>query len=58
MPPFAQLSDAEIAAIGSYERSSFGNTMAPLDAGLVAKVRGGLQGRTKPLTGDEELGPP
>jgi mono/diheme cytochrome c family protein len=58
MPPFAQLSDAEIAAIGSYERSSFGNTMAPLDAGLVAKVRGGLQGRTKPLTGDEELAPP
>jgi mono/diheme cytochrome c family protein len=58
MPPFAQLSDAEIAAIGSYERSSFGNAVAPFDAALVAKVRGGLDGRTKPLGGDEELGLP
>jgi len=58
MPPLAQLSDAEIAAIGSYERSSFGNVAAPFDAALVAKVRGGLDGRTKPLAGDEELGLP
>ena len=58
MPPFAQLSDAEIAAIGSYERSSFGNVVAPFDAALVAKVRGGLDGRTTPVAGDEELGPP
>lgn len=56
MPPFAQLSDAEIATIGSHERASFGNTAPPFDAALVAKVRGELGGRTKPLAGDEELG--
>jgi mono/diheme cytochrome c family protein len=56
MPSFAQLSDPEIAAIGSYERSSFGNAAPPFDGALVARVRGELQGRTKPLAGDDELG--
>ena len=58
MPPFAQLSDAEIAAIGSYERSSFGNAAAAFDAALVAGVRTELAGRNKPVAGDDELGPP
>lgn len=55
MPALAQLGDAEIAAIGSYERSNFGNAAPPFDAALVARVRGELNGRTKPLAGDEEL---
>src|SRR3546814_4333172 len=33
MPPFAtQLSDAEIAAIATHERSSWGNNASPVDA--------------------------
>lgn len=40
MPPFAdQLSDEEIAAIATHERSSWGNDAAPVSAEVVAKVR-------------------
>ncbi|MDJ0367714.1 cbb3-type cytochrome c oxidase subunit II [Hymenobacter sp. H14-R3] len=40
MPPFAaKLSDAEIAAIISHERSSWGNAAAPVTADFVQKIR-------------------
>src|SRR3546814_20431064 len=40
MPPFAtQLSDAEIAAIATHERSSWGNNASPVDAEAVNKIR-------------------
>jgi len=40
MPNFAEdLSDAQVASILSYVRSSFGNTAPPLDAAVVASVR-------------------
>jgi mono/diheme cytochrome c family protein len=42
MPNFSEdLSDADIAAVLSYVRSSWGNHAPPLDAALVAAVRGG-----------------
>jgi mono/diheme cytochrome c family protein len=42
MPNFSEdLSDADIAAVLSYVRSSWGNHAPPLDAALVASVRGG-----------------
>jgi mono/diheme cytochrome c family protein len=42
MPNFSEdLSDADIAAVLSYVRSSWGNHAPPLDASLVAAVRGG-----------------
>lgn len=41
MPNFSEdLSDAQIAAILSYVRSAWGNSAPPLDASLVASVRG------------------
>ncbi|MDB5459955.1 MAG: cytochrome c [Caulobacteraceae bacterium] len=41
MPNFSEdLSDAQVATILSYVRSSWGNTAAPLDAATVAAVRG------------------
>lgn len=40
MPPLAgQLSDAEIAAVLTHERSSWGNKAGPVDPGLVTKIR-------------------
>ncbi len=40
MPPLGgQLSDAEIAAVLTHERSSWGNKAGPVDAGLVTKIR-------------------
>ncbi len=45
MPPFAHLSDTEVAAVVNYVRSAWGNDalkpadMAPIDAGMVAKLR-------------------
>jgi mono/diheme cytochrome c family protein len=42
MPNFSEdLSDADIAAVLSYVRASWGNHAPPLDAALVAAVRGG-----------------
>ena len=41
MTPYAHLSDAEIAAVLSYIRSSFGNQAGPVTAGEVAAVRAG-----------------
>lgn len=41
MPNFSEeLSDAQIAAILSYVRSAWGNAAPPLDASVVASVRG------------------
>ncbi|MFS8616429.1 MAG: cytochrome c, partial [Solitalea sp.] len=40
MPPFAsQLSDEEVAAIATHERSSWGNDAAPVTAEEVQKIR-------------------
>jgi cytochrome c oxidase cbb3-type subunit 2 len=42
MPNFSEdLSDADIAAVLTYVRSSWGNHASPLDAALVAAVRAG-----------------
>jgi cytochrome c6 len=41
MPNFAEdLSDAQIAAVLNFVRSSWGNAAPPMDAALVASVRG------------------
>jgi mono/diheme cytochrome c family protein len=40
MPPFARLSDAEIAALVNYERSAWGNHGPPVTAAQVAVERG------------------
>jgi cytochrome c oxidase subunit 2 len=40
MPPFAQLSDADIAAVVSYERSTWGNNAGEVQASQVAALRG------------------
>jgi mono/diheme cytochrome c family protein len=51
-----QLTDAEIAAVLTYVRSSFGNTSPALSAALVAAERAATAGRTAPWT-VQELGP-
>lgn len=49
MPPFGdQLSDAEIAAVISYERSSFGNAAPAITAEQVATVRAATKSQTTP----------
>ncbi|MEO7043097.1 MAG: cytochrome c [Gemmatimonadaceae bacterium] len=49
MTPFGdQLSDAEIAAIISYERSSFGNSSSKITAEQVASVRAATKTQTTP----------
>ncbi|MEO7218645.1 MAG: cytochrome c [Gemmatimonadaceae bacterium] len=49
MTPFGdQLSDAEIAAIISYERSSFGNSASKITAEQVASVRAATKSQTTP----------
>jgi mono/diheme cytochrome c family protein len=54
MPAWAdQLSDAEIAAVLSYERSSFGNQAPPIASSLVAAERAATAGRTQPWTASE-----
>jgi mono/diheme cytochrome c family protein len=54
MPAWAdQLSDAEIAAVLSYERSSFGNAAPPITAEFVADQRSATAGRTTPWTAGE-----
>lgn len=56
MPTFgAMLSDAEIAAVGSYVRASFGNHAAALDASLVKAERDRLGNRATPWKGEAEL---
>jgi len=45
-----QLSDAEIAAVMTYERSSFGNSAGPVTQQEVAQQRAATASRTQPLT--------
>jgi mono/diheme cytochrome c family protein len=57
MTPFAdQLSDAEIAAVITYERSSWGNNAAAITADQVAAVRAATKSQTTPWK-PEELQP-
>jgi mono/diheme cytochrome c family protein len=56
MPAFGhQLSDAEIAAVASYVRASFGNKSPALTADVVKAERAKLGNRSTPLAGEAEL---
>ena len=50
MAPWASLSDAQIAAILTYERSSWGNSAPAVTAEEVATVRAATSSRTGPWT--------
>ena len=54
MPPFGQLSDAELAAMASHVRTTWSNKAAPLDAALFAQERK-ANPRTAPFNGGDEL---
>lgn len=56
MPPWQQLSDAEVAAVLSYIRSSWGNTAAAVSAEEVSAERAATASRSGPFTVGE-LGP-
>jgi mono/diheme cytochrome c family protein len=59
MPAFGhQLSDAEIAAVASYVRASFGNKSPAVTADVVKAERAKLGNRSKPLAGGAELEAP
>jgi len=45
MPPFANLSDREVADLLTFVRNSFGNRGEPVDVGEVARVRASLGGK-------------
>lgn len=53
MAPWASLSDAQIAAILTYERSAWGNTASAVTAEEVAAVRAATASRTSPWTAAE-----
>lgn len=53
MAPWASLSDAQIAAILTYERASWGNSAPAVTAEEVAAVRAATASRTTPWTPDE-----
>jgi mono/diheme cytochrome c family protein len=56
MPPFNNsLSDAEIAAVASHVRSSFGNKASAVTADLVKTERTALGSRATPWAGGDEL---
>jgi len=56
MPAFShQLSDAEIAAVASYVRSSFGNKSPAVTADVVKAERAKLGNRSTPWAGGAEL---
>lgn len=55
MAPWASLSDAQIAAILTYERSSWGNSAPPVTARQVSAVRARTASRTNPWTIEELL---
>jgi mono/diheme cytochrome c family protein len=56
MPPWGSaLSDAEIAAVATYIRSSFGNQSLPSTAATVAQERAAYPGRTTSWTAPELL---
>jgi mono/diheme cytochrome c family protein len=54
MPPLGSLSDAEVAAVLTFVRRSFGHALSAVDVGLVREVRGSALGRERPWT-EEEL---
>lgn len=57
MPVFKdKLNDAEIAAVLTYVRSSFGNAAGKVDAALVKTEREVHKDRKLPWNGDDELG--
>jgi mono/diheme cytochrome c family protein len=55
MPAFGTLSDAEIAAVASHIRASFGNKSSALTADLVKSERTKLGARSTPWAGGDEL---
>lgn len=56
MPMFKdKLSDAEVAAVLSHVRSSFGNTASAIDAEQVAKARSATESQTEPWQGEAAL---
>lgn len=55
MPPWKALSDAEIAAIATYIRSSWGNSAAPVTDATIAAERARTAARTGPWAGGAEL---
>lgn len=55
MPAFARLSDAELAAVTSHIRSSWGNTADPINPADIAAGRERSQDRTAPWGGGKEL---
>lgn len=57
MPSFAKFTDAEVAAVVSHVRTSFGNSASETDAATVAQVREDTKEQTEPWKGDEDLRP-
>lgn len=55
MPAWNALSDAEIAAVATYVRASFGNMSGPVSVDLVARERAASASRTVPWNGGAEL---
>ena len=56
MPTFGpQISDAELAAVLTHVRKSWGNHAGPVSAEVVASVRQATASRTEPFKGDAEL---
>lgn len=56
MPMFKdKLDDAQIAAVVSYIRGSFGNSAEPVDAATVASERAATADHVQPWNGDAEL---
>lgn len=54
MPPWgAALKDAEVAAVSTYVRSSFGNKASAVTAAEVATIRAASKGRNTPWTAKE-----
>lgn len=58
MPTFKdKLSDAEVAAVVSHIRSSFGNTAGEVDAAMVKTQRAATAAQAQPWNGDADLQP-
>ena len=58
MPAFKQLSDAEIAAVLTHVRASWGNGAAAVTTAAVTQIRAALKDRVEPWKGEAELGRP
>ena len=54
MPPWGPtMNDADLAAVLTYVRASFGNRAAPVSAATVAQIRAATKARTAPWTAKE-----